>query len=246
MAGRPQPVSMRVTPFRIDVPDAVLADLAVRLDRTRLADEVDDGDWNRGMHRGYLASLRALLAPPVRLAGAGSRPQPSTARTGRARRPRRPCHPRAGPRAEPASVDSHARLSGLVHPLPQPDPASHRSGRARRRRRGCLRRRRAELAGLWVLRPPDEVRHHLPDRRAVAHADDRRPRLPPLRRARRRLGQHRHRAARAQSRRRGGRHPPHRRPVLAPVSEAVRSVGGGAARTSPTPRRGSRTTAPTP
>ena len=57
MAGRPQPVSSRVTPFRIDVPDAVLADLAVRLDRTRLADEVDDGDWNRGMHRGYLASL---------------------------------------------------------------------------------------------------------------------------------------------------------------------------------------------
>ena len=48
---------MRVTPFRIDVPDAILADLAVRLDRTRLVDEVDAGDWARGTHRSYLASL---------------------------------------------------------------------------------------------------------------------------------------------------------------------------------------------
>ena len=48
---------MHVTPFHIDVPDGILADLAVRLDRTRLADEVDAGDWSRGTHRGYLASL---------------------------------------------------------------------------------------------------------------------------------------------------------------------------------------------
>jgi pimeloyl-ACP methyl ester carboxylesterase len=50
-------VSTRVTPFRIDTPDAILADLAVRLDRTRLAGEVDAGDWARGTHRGYLATL---------------------------------------------------------------------------------------------------------------------------------------------------------------------------------------------
>jgi len=48
---------MRVTPFSIDVPDAILADLAARLDRTRLAAEVDAGDWARGTHRSYLASL---------------------------------------------------------------------------------------------------------------------------------------------------------------------------------------------
>ena len=41
----------------VDVPDAILADLAVRLERTRLAEEVDAGDWGRGTHRGYLASL---------------------------------------------------------------------------------------------------------------------------------------------------------------------------------------------
>jgi pimeloyl-ACP methyl ester carboxylesterase len=57
MAAIPRRASSRVTPFHIDVPDAVLADLAVRLDRTRLAAEVDDGAWTRGTHRGYLASL---------------------------------------------------------------------------------------------------------------------------------------------------------------------------------------------
>jgi pimeloyl-ACP methyl ester carboxylesterase len=57
MTVSPRRVSRRITPFRIDVPDATLADLAGRLDRTRLAEEVDAGDWERGTHRGYLASL---------------------------------------------------------------------------------------------------------------------------------------------------------------------------------------------
>ncbi len=57
MALSAKHVSPRVTPYRINVPDPILADLAVRLDRTRLPDEVDEGDWSRGTHRGYLATL---------------------------------------------------------------------------------------------------------------------------------------------------------------------------------------------
>jgi hypothetical protein len=57
MAVSTKRVSPRVTRCRIDVPDATLVDLAARLDRTRLPDEVDDGDWARDTHGGYLASL---------------------------------------------------------------------------------------------------------------------------------------------------------------------------------------------
>jgi pimeloyl-ACP methyl ester carboxylesterase len=48
---------MPANPFHIDIPEATLVDLRQRLDRTRLAAEVDDGSWSRGTHRGYLESL---------------------------------------------------------------------------------------------------------------------------------------------------------------------------------------------
>jgi hypothetical protein len=48
MAVGPKRVSSHVTAFHIDTPDATLADLAVRLDRTRFPDEVDLGRSRHG------------------------------------------------------------------------------------------------------------------------------------------------------------------------------------------------------
>lgn len=46
-----------VTPFRIDVPEAVLTDLQARLAATRLPDELDDVDWDYGVSLPYLREL---------------------------------------------------------------------------------------------------------------------------------------------------------------------------------------------
>ena len=48
-----------VRPFTIDVPDAVLDDLQVRLERTRLPDQLDGVDWEYGTELGYLTDLVA-------------------------------------------------------------------------------------------------------------------------------------------------------------------------------------------
>ena len=46
-----------VTPFRIDVPEAVLADLQARLAATRFPDELEDADWDYGVSLPYLREL---------------------------------------------------------------------------------------------------------------------------------------------------------------------------------------------
>ena len=46
-----------VTPVRIDVPEAVLADLQARLAATRLPDELEDADWDYGVSLPYLRDL---------------------------------------------------------------------------------------------------------------------------------------------------------------------------------------------
>ena len=48
-----------VRPFTIDVPDAVLADLEIRLGRTRLPDELPGTGWDYGTNRDYLEELLA-------------------------------------------------------------------------------------------------------------------------------------------------------------------------------------------
>ena len=47
----------KVEPFRIAVPDSVLADLKARLDRTRFPDEVPDTGWEYGVNLAYLREL---------------------------------------------------------------------------------------------------------------------------------------------------------------------------------------------
>ncbi len=44
-------------PFRVDVPDAVLADLRDRLDRTRWPDQIPGSGWSYGTDRAYLQEL---------------------------------------------------------------------------------------------------------------------------------------------------------------------------------------------
>ena len=48
-----------IRPFTIDVPDAVLADLEIRLERTRLPDELPGTGWDYGTNRDYLEELLA-------------------------------------------------------------------------------------------------------------------------------------------------------------------------------------------
>ncbi|MFG1723060.1 epoxide hydrolase N-terminal domain-containing protein, partial [Micromonospora chalcea] len=46
-----------MTPFHIDVPEAVLDDLRARLSRTRLAPAAPGEPWAAGTDPGYLAAL---------------------------------------------------------------------------------------------------------------------------------------------------------------------------------------------
>ena len=50
---------MQIEPFRIAVPDAVLADLRERLARTRFPDEIPGSGWTYGTNLGYLRELVA-------------------------------------------------------------------------------------------------------------------------------------------------------------------------------------------
>ena len=47
----------QITPFAIDIPDAELTDLKVRLEGTRWARPDPAGDWSRGVPRPYLEGL---------------------------------------------------------------------------------------------------------------------------------------------------------------------------------------------
>lgn len=55
-SARPD-VSQSVVPFKIQVPDAVLADLKQRLSRARFADEFPDAGWDYGTNLAYLKNL---------------------------------------------------------------------------------------------------------------------------------------------------------------------------------------------
>jgi hypothetical protein len=51
------PASQAIVPFKIHVPDEVLADLKLRLRRTRFPDEVSDSGWAYGTSLDYLRQL---------------------------------------------------------------------------------------------------------------------------------------------------------------------------------------------
>ena len=49
--------SLAIKPFKISVPDEVLADLKARLARTRFPDQIDDAGWDYGVELGYMKEL---------------------------------------------------------------------------------------------------------------------------------------------------------------------------------------------
>ena len=56
-AAAQSPGGAEVTPFTIDVPDAVLDDLQTRLEAARFPDELRDADWDYGTRLPYLREL---------------------------------------------------------------------------------------------------------------------------------------------------------------------------------------------
>ena len=52
-----------VTPFRIDVPEAQLADLRRRLRQTRWPEREPVNDWSQGVPLAYLRELRGPIPP---------------------------------------------------------------------------------------------------------------------------------------------------------------------------------------
>ena len=50
-------MGLTLEPFRIDIPDATLADLHDRLERTRLPNQIDGMGWDQGTDRAVLEDL---------------------------------------------------------------------------------------------------------------------------------------------------------------------------------------------
>ena len=150
--------NMTATPFQIEIPDAVLADLRERLERTRWPTEIADSGWNYGTNRAYLQELCAYWADGfdwrrqeaalnrhdhymrevdgfrlhyIHAAGQGPDPLPLVLTHG--------------------WPSTFYELDKVIEPL-------GRSRCPRRRSRGRLRCLRAIAAGVWLLGDPDPAR----------------------------------------------------------------------------------------
>ena len=185
---------MTPRPFTLHVPDEVLADLRARLERVRWPDEAPGAGWQPRhqprLHEGAgrVLARRATTGARTRRGSTGWRQ--FTAPVGGI-----DLHfihePGVGPGA--AAAAALARLAGLDRGVRADHPDADRSRALRRRPGRRLHRRRALAARLRVLVParPAALRRRR-DRRPVRRADDRRARLPALRRAGRRLGRVHH------------------------------------------------------
>ena len=52
-----KPEAVKIEPFRVDIPDAALADLHDRLARTRFPEQIPGAEWDYGTELGYLREL---------------------------------------------------------------------------------------------------------------------------------------------------------------------------------------------
>ena len=199
---------MHIEPFRIAVPDAVLADLRERLARTRFPDEIPGSGWGYGTALAYMrelvaywrdrydwraaeAALNALPAVPRR----GRRPAASTSSTQRGKGPAP--FPLVITHGWPGSVAEFVKIIG-----PLTDPAAHGGDAADAFDVVC-----PSMPGYGFSDHPREPGMDAgAHRRAVGRADAG-PRLRALRRAGRRLGRDGHHLSRLPPRRAGRRHP---------------------------------------
>ena len=185
------------TPFRIAVPETVLTDLRERLARTRFPDQAPGAPWAFGADLAYVKELCAYWRDrydwrkhEALLNGFRQFTAPVAGidlhfihEEGR------------GP--APAAAPALARLARVGLGVPQDHPDADRPRALRRRPARRLHRGRAVAARLRLLlhAGPAALRHH-GDRRRLRDPHDGCPRLPPLRRAGRRLGRLHHLAAR--------------------------------------------------
>ncbi len=182
-----------VREFTIDVPEEQLEDLRHRINATRWPDR--EVDPSQGVRLETIQALAALLGDGLRLARVRAALRRAAALRHRDRRGRHPLHPRPLRARGRAAAHRHARMAGLDGRAAQDHRPAHRSHRARRERGGRLPSRDPVPAGPRVLGQADRDRlGSRPHRAGLGHADGP-PRLHGVRRAGRRLGQRRHRAA---------------------------------------------------
>ena len=126
-----RPTITAVRPFRIEVPEADLADLRDRLARTRWPEPATVGGWTQGVPLDYARDLCEYWRDALRLAPLRGRAQRAPAVPHRARRRRRrrrrralPARPLAARRRAAAAADP--RLARLGRGVPRRRRRAHR------------------------------------------------------------------------------------------------------------------------
>src|ERR1700722_12316300 len=158
-----------IRPYRVDIPQAALDDLAGRLSRTQWPDGLPGATGSDGMTTPPVPGPGRVLAGRIRLAGRRAPAElPSPVRHGHRRGdyplPARPVLPRGRHAAA-----AHPRLARLGPGVPGPDRAA---GRAGRRGRARVPPGHPLTAGVRVLRPdPGPGLGPLPDRAGLGRAD---------------------------------------------------------------------------
>ncbi len=197
-----------IRPYRVDVADAVLDDLRDRLARTRWPDQIPGREWDYGTDLVTLQELCAYWRDGFdwRAAEAGSE-RMAAVRDGH-RRPARALRPRPIAGAGRAADRDHPRLARLDRRVPQGPGAASPI-------RSPTAVTPPTRSTSWHRRCPATAsagprRGRAVDIRTVAEVNAALmapTRLRPLRRARGRLGRHRHVAARPHRRAAPRRHP---------------------------------------
>ena len=117
-----------VVPFKIAVPDAVLADLKERLARTRFPSEIEGSGWDYGTNLAYLSELvtywRTTFDWRAQERKLNQLPQFKT----HDRRPRHPLHPPAIEPCRRHAAGHDARLAGLDLRVHEDHRPAHRAG----------------------------------------------------------------------------------------------------------------------
>ena len=179
---------MTIEPFRIEVSDAVLADLRERLARTRLPDQIEGAGWDYGTELSYLKELVAHWRDRFdwrkQEALLNSFPHFTTRIDDHRMHFIHARSPHAG--RLPAGRD--ARLARLDLRVPQGARPADRSDAARRRRARRVPRRVSVDPRLRLLRGAAHARLGRPPHGRDEREADGAARLREVRRAGRRLG----------------------------------------------------------
>ena len=196
-----------IRPFTYHASDEALADLRRRIDATKWPSQELVPDAIARCAARDDARARALLADGLRLAQVRSEAERVAAIRDEHRRGGHPFHPRPFEASECVADDRHARVARLDHRADEDHRSADQPDGARRERVGRIRRRDSVTAGPRVFGEADRSRLGSHSHRTRLDRADEAPRLHALCRARRRLGQCRHRADGPADASGTGRHP---------------------------------------